>query len=88
MTLTGLLKTITKDLSESDEARGEDRPTTIIIETTEGICAGYWHLYVDAEERTAKYSCAIQMDFGKEGKCYGLKINDYDPSRTLFLGSK
>lgn len=87
ITLTELLKTITKGLSESDEARGEDRPA-IIIETTEGICAGYWHLYVDAEERTEKYSCSIRMDFDKEGKCYSLKINDYDPSKTLFLGSK
>ncbi|WP_010226257.1 hypothetical protein [Pseudomonas donghuensis] len=87
ITLTELLNSITKGLGESDESRGEDRPT-IIIETTEGVCAGYWHLYVDAEERTSKYSCAIQMDFDKEGKCYSLKINDYDPSKTLFLGSK
>ncbi|WP_430444883.1 MAG: hypothetical protein ACQZ2J_27695 [Pseudomonas piscis] len=87
MTLTELLHTITKGLGETDESRGEDRPT-IIIETTEGVCAGYWHLYVDAEERTSKYSCAIQMDFDKEGTCYSLKINDYDPSKTLFLGCK
>jgi len=87
ITLTELLNQITKGLGESDESRGEDRPT-IIVETTEGVCAGYWHLYVDAEERTSKYACAIQMDFNKEGQCYSLKINDYDPSKTLFLGAK
>lgn len=48
-------------------------------------------LYADPKEgadRYSRYSCAIQMQFNREGECYSLKIDEKeDPKNMLFLGS-
>lgn len=86
MPLTELVRQITKAFEDMSDSRGEERPT-IIIEKSEGICAGYWQLYADAEENKDKWSCSTKMMFRGDGECFDLTINEFDPKKSLFMGA-
>ena len=60
MTLTELVKQITKAFEDRSDIAGEDGPS-IIIEKSEGVCEGYWQLYADAEQNKDKWSCSVKM---------------------------
>ncbi len=86
MTLTELVKQITKAFEDRSDIAGEDGPS-IIIEKSEGICDGYWQLYADAEQNKDKWSCSVKMMFSSDGECFDLTVNEYDPKKSLYLGA-
>lgn len=86
MTLTELVKQITKAFEDRSDIAGEDGPS-IIIEKSEGICDGYWQLYADAEQNKDKWSCSVKMMFRSDGECFDLTVNEYDPKKSLYLGA-
>ncbi|UTL89542.1 hypothetical protein [Pseudomonas fluorescens] len=86
MTLTELVKQITKAFEDRSDIAGEDGPS-IIIEKSEGICDGYWQLYADAEQNKDKWSCSVKMMFNRDGECFDLIVNEYDPKKSLYLGA-
>lgn len=86
MTLTELVKQITKAFEDWSDIAGEDGPS-IIIEKSEGICDGYWQLYADAEQNKDKWSCSVKMMFRSDGECFDLTVNEYDPKKSLYLGA-
>lgn len=86
MTLTELVKQITKAFEDRSDISGEDGPS-IIIEKSEGVCDGYWQLYADAEQNKDKWSCSVKMMFRSDGECFDLTVNEYDPKKSLYLGA-
>ncbi|MRT62931.1 hypothetical protein FYM84_20235 [Pseudomonas sp. CAH-1] len=86
MTLTELVKQITRAFEERSDIAGEEGPS-IIIEKSEGVCEGYWQLYADAEQNKDKWSCSVKMMFRSDGECFDLTVNEYDPKKSLYLGA-
>ncbi|HEN8726638.1 TPA: hypothetical protein U8214_000486 [Pseudomonas putida] len=86
MTLTELVKQITKAFEDRSDVAGEEGPS-IIIEKSEGVCDGYWQLYADAEQNKDKWSCSVKMMFRSDGECFDLTVNEYDPKKSLYLGA-
>jgi len=84
MKVTELCAELTKRWSEEPEKfSGEDRPT-FIIEQVEGICAGQWYLYASPECVHESYECDITMAFGKDGKCYSMRVKGDSSNSTAF----
>lgn len=71
------------DKSYSD-IRGDN--FTLIIEHSEGSTVGYKNIYIDPDDRTSKYSCAVQIAVTPSGEVYGLKIGGKDLKDQLFVG--
>lgn len=86
MKLSELIAKLTKSFDSRSQRNGSDQPTVLITKST-GTCDGYWRLDMDPENDIGQYSCKIQMAFTNEGECYSLKIDDRDPSKSLFLGA-
>jgi hypothetical protein len=51
------------------------------------LAKGYWHLYLDTQERTTKYACEIQIGVSPEGKMYSCTLSGHDPKKSVFMGA-
>jgi hypothetical protein len=55
------------------------------IERSDAV-AGYVGIYFDEKDGVSKYSCNIQLNVTDDGSVFGIKINEHDPKKTLFVG--
>lgn len=62
-----------------------DNPNSISLHI-EKSDRGYRRIYLDKDEGKSMYACAIHIAITGEGEVYSLKINEFDPKKTLFVG--
>lgn len=64
---------------------GSEYPT-IIVERTEGVCAGYHHVYMDPTAGKPKFLCRCQIDITKEGRAFSIKVDGRTAGQSLLMG--
>lgn len=69
-----------------DARREHESNPTIIVERSEGVVSGYWHLYIDPASHTSKYSCKVQLAVNDKGEVYGVRVDEQDLKKLRFAG--
>jgi hypothetical protein len=72
-----------KEWVRSDNEACDDAVTAILEKSQ---YRSYW-LYLDKDSNTTKYSCAIQLGIGEDGKLFSVTLRGTDVKKDLFMGN-
>ncbi|MRX32775.1 hypothetical protein [Aminobacter sp. MDW-2] len=59
---------------------------TCIVEESTAVL-GYWHIYLDKEQKTRKHECELQFAICSEGRIYSLTCDRKDAKTVIVMGA-
>lgn len=80
-TLSEIIRSIKSEVDQEDV--GYDDILTLLIERSS---SGYYHIYLDEEEKDYKYSCDYQISIDNEGKPYSIELKGKELDTKKVLG--